>query len=128
VLWAQRQLGAALDAYRECQRLVAALTARDPDNAGWQRDLAASHNNVGGVLQDQGQTQAALREYEAALRIAQRLVALDPTNAQWQADMEDLRFSLMQIRGLTPRLMHHPPHPSFPDAGDTETHGPGARR
>ncbi len=121
-------MGTALDAYRASQRLLQALAARDPDNAGWQRDVAVSHNNVGGVLQDQGQTQAALREYEAALRIAQRLVALDPTNAQWQADMEDLRFSLMQMRGLTPLLTHHPHHPSFPGAGDTETHGPGARR
>ena len=96
MLQAQGQLGAALAEYRDYQRILQALAARDPDNNGWQRDLAVSHNNVGSVLQDQGQTQTALREYEAALRIAQRLVALDPTNAQWQTDLENLRQILLE--------------------------------
>jgi Flp pilus assembly protein TadD len=86
----------ALEAYRDYQRIMQALAARDPDNAGWQRDLAASHNNVGVVLEAQGQAQAARGEYEMALRIAQRLVALDPTNTQWQADLEDLRQILLE--------------------------------
>ena len=96
VLQAQGQLGAALEAYREYQRLMAMLAARDPDNAGWQSDLAVAHWCIGSVLQDQRQTKTALREYEAALRIAQRLVTLDPTNAQWQADLEDLRQILLE--------------------------------
>ena len=61
------------------KRIMQELTARDPDNAGWRRDLSVSHNCVGGVLQAQGRLQQALAEYEADKRIMQELTARDRT-------------------------------------------------
>ncbi len=63
------------------------LTARDPDNAGWRRDLSVSHNNVGGVLEAQGKLPEALAEYQAYQRIMQELTARDPDNADWRREL-----------------------------------------
>ena len=43
------------------------LTAQDRDNAGWQRDLSVSQDNVGNVLRDQGDLTGALEAYRASL-------------------------------------------------------------
>ena len=45
------------------------LTARDPDNAGWRRDLGVVAPLVGVVLQAQGRLPEALAEHEAGKRI-----------------------------------------------------------
>ena len=66
------------------------LAKSDPSNAGWQQNLAISHNQIGGALQVQGNTGAALEAYQAALAINQRLAEFDPTNAGWQ---QNLAFS-----------------------------------
>ncbi len=61
--------------YQAGQDILQTLVARDPDNTGWQRDLAVSHNNVGSVYQAQGQLVARSPEYQASQRILQTLVA-----------------------------------------------------
>ena len=43
------------------------LTAQDTDNAGWQRDLSVSQDNVGNVLRDQGDLTGTLEAYRASL-------------------------------------------------------------
>ena len=43
-----------LAAYRESLQVRRRLAEADPSNAGWQRDLSVSHDNVGNVLRDQG--------------------------------------------------------------------------
>jgi hypothetical protein len=43
------------------------LTAQDPDNAGWQRDLSVSQDNVGNVLRNQEDLTGALEAYRASL-------------------------------------------------------------
>ena len=63
------------------------LTARDPDNAEWQRRLSVSHNRVGGILQAQDKLMEALAEYQEGERIMQELTARDPDNAQWRRDL-----------------------------------------
>jgi tetratricopeptide (TPR) repeat protein len=59
------------------------LAAADPGNAEWQRDLAVSHETVGGLLRKQGDLPGALSAFKASLDIRERLQAADPHNA-WQ--------------------------------------------
>ena len=55
--------------------------------AGWQSDLSFSHNNIGGVLRDQGILAAALDSHKAAQAIRERLVKPDPGSVGWQNDL-----------------------------------------
>src|SRR6202521_4136459 len=63
------------------------LTAQDRDNAGWQRDLSVSQDNVGNVLRNQEDLTGALETCRASLAIRQGLTAQDPDNAGWQRDL-----------------------------------------
>jgi Flp pilus assembly protein TadD len=44
------------------------LAEQDPSNAGWQRDLAVSHSQVGRVLEAQGKLAEALAAHSEELR------------------------------------------------------------
>ncbi|MCU0857458.1 MAG: hypothetical protein MUC65_03530 [Pontiellaceae bacterium] len=63
------------------------LSAADPSNAGWQRDLSVSYDRIGDVLRAQGDLAGALNAYRDSLAVAQRLAAADPSNAEWQRDL-----------------------------------------
>jgi tetratricopeptide (TPR) repeat protein len=78
---------AALAAYEESLAIKRQLTAADPGNAHWQRDLSVSLNKVGRVRLDTGNDARALAAYEEGLAIMRKLVAADPGNAQWQTDV-----------------------------------------
>jgi tetratricopeptide (TPR) repeat protein len=67
-------------------RMFKELAAADPDNAGWQRDLAVSHIRFGDVLTAQGNLSGALAAFQASHAIAERLAAADPSNAASQDD------------------------------------------
>ena len=83
----QGDLRAALGSYRASLAIWERLAAADPGNAGWQRDLSVSHNNIGDVQRGQGDLAAALGSYRASLAIRERLAAADPGNAGWQRDV-----------------------------------------
>ncbi len=68
-----------------------------PSNAGWQRDLAISYDNVGDVQVAQSDLAGALKSYRASLAIRERLASLDYSNAQWQNDLD---FVIGRIGGL----------------------------
>ncbi len=72
---------------RQAVRCGQRLAAADPGNAGWQRDLSVSQDNIGNVLTAQGDSSAAVLAYRASLDIRQRLAAADPGNAGWQRDL-----------------------------------------
>jgi Flp pilus assembly protein TadD len=57
------------------------LAEHDPNNAGWQRELAVAHNRVGGVLKAQGKLGEAQAAFAEALAISRRLAEQDPSNA-----------------------------------------------
>ncbi len=63
------------------------LAKADPNNAGWQRELSVSYNDVGGVQVKQGNLAEALKSYQAGLAIAESLAKADPKNAGWQSDL-----------------------------------------
>ena len=82
ILEAQGKLAEALAEYEAEKRTMQELTARDPDNAQWRRDLSVAHNCVGSILQAQGRLAEALAECEDCKRIMQELTARDPDNAR----------------------------------------------
>ena len=47
------------------KRIMQELTTRDPDNAGWRRELSyLGHFNVGGILEAQGKLRGVLAQYQ----------------------------------------------------------------
>ncbi len=58
--------------------------ATDPDNTGWQRDLAISYSKLGDVAVTAGQLEVARAWFEQSLGIDKTLVAKDPNNVDWQ--------------------------------------------
>ena len=53
MLVAQGNLLEALKTFRDGLSIRDRLAKADPGNAGWQRDLSVSYNEVGGVLVNQ---------------------------------------------------------------------------
>ncbi len=80
---AQGELAAALTSYQASHDIFERLAKADPGNAGWQRDLSVSHNNIGNVQRAQGDLPAALTSYQAARAIAERLAKADPPAGIW---------------------------------------------
>jgi tetratricopeptide (TPR) repeat protein len=77
----------ALTAARQSAALMEALSASDPGNAGWRRDLSVSYETIGDAQKAQGDLAAALKAYRADLAIAEALSSSDPGNAQWRWDL-----------------------------------------
>jgi tetratricopeptide (TPR) repeat protein len=77
----------ALRAFRRALVIRERLAAQDPDNAGWQRHLAANYNRIGDVLQSQGRLAGGLEEFRKGLAIAERLAAKDPDDTWWQREL-----------------------------------------
>jgi tetratricopeptide (TPR) repeat protein len=90
-------LSSARSAWEEALKIAKRLAEREPDNAGWQRDLSVSLNTVGEVLLAQGNLEAALKSFEQGLEIAKRLAEREPDNAGWQRDVS---VSLDNVGGV----------------------------
>ncbi len=84
---ARGDLTAARAEYDQGASIADRLARADPGNAGWQRDLSVSYDNVGDVLVAQGNLPEALTSYRDSLAIADRLARADPGNAGWQRDL-----------------------------------------
>ncbi len=77
----------ALAAARQSAALMAALSASEPENAGWRRDLSVSYEKLGDVQQAMGDLEGALKSFRNDLAIAAALSASDPDNAQRRWDL-----------------------------------------
>ena len=64
-----------------------ALSAAEPENAGWRRDLSVSYEKLGDVQQAMGDLDGALKSFSDDLAIAAALSASDPDNAQRRWDL-----------------------------------------
>ncbi len=73
--------------YEDAHHIAQRLTASDPSNTQWQRDLSVSYNKLGDVAVAQGQLTEAARVYNEGLTVAKTLAASDPSNTQWQRDL-----------------------------------------
>jgi len=87
VLAAKGEREAALAAYQAALRDAAALVAREPDNAPWQRDMSITHDRIGDMLLEQGHLDLALESYRRSLAVAEALAKRDSANAGWQRDL-----------------------------------------
>ncbi len=80
-------LSGAMGEYADARTIAERLSAADPKDVNWQRDLSVSLNKVGDVLVAQGKGEEALTTYRDSLAIFERLARSDPANARWQRDL-----------------------------------------
>jgi tetratricopeptide (TPR) repeat protein len=90
-------LAQALAVYEESKLIRKRLAVTDPNNADWQRYLAASLEKIGDIKAVQGNLAGALAAYKEGKQIFERLTTRDPNNANWR---RDLAVSLNQIGNI----------------------------
>ena len=76
------------------------LSASDPTNTVWQRDLSISYEKIADILQVDGDLAGALQHYQLNFNTAETLSASDPTNAEWQTD---LAASYLNMASVSPQ-------------------------
>ena len=74
----------AIEAARKAVAITEALSASDPRNAEWRRELSVSYNKVGDGQTAQGDLAAALKSYRDGLAIIEPLSASDPGKGMWR--------------------------------------------
>ena len=83
----QRDLAAALTSYQASLDIRERLAKEDPNNAGWQRDLAVSYARVATVEAQQGLWADALGKFRQGRDIISQLVTQSPSNATLPKDL-----------------------------------------
>ena len=84
---AEGDVAGALTAYAEGLEIARTLSARDPVNVQWTRDLSVWLDRVGDLRRVEGDMAGALAAYTEGLEIARPLSAHDPDNAAWARDL-----------------------------------------
>ncbi|MGJ4919800.1 autotransporter strand-loop-strand O-heptosyltransferase [Bradyrhizobium sp. HKCCYLRH2060] len=77
----------ALQNYKQSIAIVRYLTAANPDDAGFQRNLSVALNRIGAVLFVQRNLEAAHAAYSASLAIIRKLTAAHRGNLSFQRDL-----------------------------------------
>ena len=78
MLDAQGNRTEALKSYRDSLTIMERLAQADPNNAGWQHDLAISNVQLGGIYQQWKQNDEAKAAFERALAVYDKLSARFP--------------------------------------------------
>ena len=99
VLVEQRNLPAALDAFKPSLAIRDRLAKADPGNAGWQRDVALSHGRVASVLGQQGERDRALGAFRQGRDIIARLKDASPANATLPKDLARFDAQIADLGG-----------------------------
>ncbi len=74
------------------------MHSQEPDNVGWQRELAAAYPKVGSILaMREGRLDDALAAYSDSVAIFQHLASQEPTNANWQRELGLVYFKVGDI-------------------------------
>ena len=81
---ARGDLAGAEQTFTQSLAISERLSALDPANTGWQRELAIAYNRVGDVAQARGDLAGAEQAFAQYLAIFERLAGLDPANTGWQ--------------------------------------------
>ncbi|MDQ6912235.1 MAG: tetratricopeptide repeat protein [Verrucomicrobiota bacterium] len=97
VAFEQGDLDEAEKKFRAFLEIAQKLSAQDPKNILWQRDLALAYGKVGGVRQLRGDAEAALTNERAAFAINQELVRQNPKDSGARFD---LGWSLARLGDL----------------------------
>jgi tetratricopeptide (TPR) repeat protein len=89
----------ALDSYLESAKILAELSAQDPDNTDYRYDLILSVKQGAGLLEAIGQADDALDLYRKALDRARELLVVDPTNNAWKRMATSIEAAIEQLQG-----------------------------
>ena len=73
--------------FRQAVEIQYQLVRANPTLIQCQRDLAASHNNIGVLLSDTGRSTQALESHRGALEIQERLARDHPAVIEYQNDL-----------------------------------------
>ncbi|MFI5015474.1 MAG: tetratricopeptide repeat protein [Hyphomicrobiales bacterium] len=79
----------ALDYAQKATGVARQLSAKEPGNAIWRRDVAASLTRVGDVLVARGDLLGALAVYREGLQIRRELAARGGDDTDWQRDLSE---------------------------------------
>jgi len=93
---------AAFAAAERARAILEELSAANPGDTEWQRDLSISHDWIGDVLVAAGRREEALAAHRKSLVISERLAATDPGNTEWQRDLSithDKIGDLLRVAG-----------------------------
>ena len=90
----------ALGVYEQSLAIGERLAAQDPGNAGWQWDLAASYERMGGIRMAEGEGETARNSYGKALGIYERLAVQDPGNAIYERAPSFIYSALADISSM----------------------------
>jgi serine/threonine-protein kinase len=99
---ARGEAAAARQHYADAIRLSTDLTARDPANRTWQRDLARNLYKTGLSL-SQDDARRALPLLEKSVSIFGAVIAADATNVMWRRDLAESHYG----RGSVLALLGH---------------------
>ena len=99
LLQARGDLAGAQERYEAGLRIRDALARRDPDNAGWQRDLMVSWYKLGDVCAAQGDTAGQRADWARAQGIMQALVQRWPEHPQFRKDLATLDSAVASLQG-----------------------------
>ncbi len=87
-------LQGALAAYKGAATIMEPVVARNPDNAGWARDLRVSRERIATTLRQMGDTAGALALYRSDLDANERAIAANPED---EKVLRDLAISLEHV-------------------------------
>jgi tetratricopeptide (TPR) repeat protein len=77
----------ALAHLREAQSLFITIAVKDPNNGGWQRDVALTYRRIGDVIEELARVDETLDSYRESFQRTKVLVAKEPDNSVWQRDL-----------------------------------------
>jgi acyl-homoserine lactone acylase PvdQ len=89
-LWKAGKREQALEAYRARIAVLERLTASEPNNTEWQRELAFSYASISATSASLSKQEETAQAYTRAVGILEQLLARDPNNRQWQRDIARL--------------------------------------
>ncbi len=111
VLLARGDIDAAGKQYAAAKIAREQLSARAPEQAQWQLDLATSHEKLGDCLEAQGELADSLEQHRAALKIRERIEVRRAGSRAERAHLarsyEKTADALEELGQLAPALDHH---------------------
>jgi tetratricopeptide (TPR) repeat protein len=93
----QGDLAAALQHYGQAAALMQRLSAADPANPAFSRDLSVAQNRIAAVLFALGHWCEAADGYRRSIAVMEQLTSTNPYNADFQNDLAWCRARLAEV-------------------------------
>jgi eukaryotic-like serine/threonine-protein kinase len=89
IFLAKNDLDSARSRFRKVVAISERLSAQDPSNVHWQRDLSVSYRAIGDVQKGQNDIPGALKSYLKGLEVSKSLAARNEDNLPLQGDLAE---------------------------------------